>query len=143
MHNSFNQFCPLLCLLFTCKQTLIFTNLFIIQIVPGSLHKHVLVVSFAQNLLSPSIFLSICFCCCLQRVIEHLITDLNLPLTPIKIYRAAVGPHADAADAAEARSAVAHPASSAPSSHSLQTRSLVEFFSTWPGGKVWGITFGV
>lgn len=100
MHNSFNQFCPFLCLLFTCKQTLIFTNLFIIQIIPGCLHKHILVVSFAQNLLSPTIFLSIFFCCCLQSVIEHLITDLKLSLTLIKIYRIAVGIHANASDAA-------------------------------------------
>lgn len=43
-------------LLLTCKQTLIFTNLFIIQIIPGFLHKHIVAVSFAQNLLCPNIF---------------------------------------------------------------------------------------
>lgn len=51
------------------------------------------------KLLSSTIFLSICFCCCLHSVIEHLITDLKLPLTLIKIYRIAVRIHANASDA--------------------------------------------
>lgn len=53
-------------------------------------------VSFARNLLSPTLFLSICFCCYLQSVIEHLITHLKLPLTLMKIYRIALGIHDDA-----------------------------------------------